>query len=68
MLTVVGPRGTGHHAFAAIAQKSFDLSTIRAYAKPAAASDSATPSFWNRGLSIDPDMVRSASHRCIAQV
>jgi hypothetical protein len=34
-----------HHGFVAVAQKSFDLSTIRACTKPAAASDSATPSF-----------------------
>jgi len=40
-----GARDTSHHGFVAIAQKSFDLSTIRACAKPAAASDSATPSF-----------------------
>jgi hypothetical protein len=33
------------HGFVAIAQKSFDLSTICACAKPAAASDSATPCF-----------------------
>jgi hypothetical protein len=34
-----------HHGFVAIAQKSFDPSTICACAKPAAASDSATPCF-----------------------
>ena len=33
------------HGFVAIAQKSFDPSTICACAKPAAASNSATPSF-----------------------
>src|SRR5258708_36439903 len=37
--------GIPHHDLVAIAQKSFDLSTIRGCAKPAAASDSATPSF-----------------------
>ena len=36
---------TTHHGFVAIAQNSFDLSTICACAKPAAASDSATPCF-----------------------
>src|SRR5262249_12921271 len=43
-----------HHGFIAMAQKSFDLSTISAWAKPAAASNSATPCFACPELTVKP--------------
>ena len=49
--------GATNYGFVAIAQKSLDLSTIRASTKPAAANVAATPSFGWPEFSVKPSAI-----------